>query len=420
VQETDAPFGAGETRQIFAKQVDGSGSGGLFRLPDGEADLHRAAARSGQLVCPFPGCEQPALTTRGGQRRHHFVHMSRVATAHSPERWYHLVGKVLLTEQLRRRYPTSTVEVEQLVPETSQRADVLLTSARSGRRAAVEIQYSAITLAEWQRRTDLYASAEIPVTWVFGHLPPHRRRIRGTIGEKTDATQNTTLLRHVTSGGGDVWLLDPDTRSIAYVFPDADYARIGNVKWVTGSDETGLLILPLTQIELSPDGHLQAEVVERIKATPDWAVLDERRAQEATAAALAAAEFDTWLDQKPGRRELHATLTDSLRTAEKRRVDFAPSKIVLPDHWRMVIVDALDAQVGDPLKLTDWDQAARTAASFNVTERESDAWLRALVSTGVIEIIAGHRGRLIRGIWTGRSDTPNARPPSSSSPHHRQ
>ena len=51
---------AGEVRQVWARQADGT----LFYLADGAVDDDvRAAAHTGRLTCPYPGCPAPELIT---------------------------------------------------------------------------------------------------------------------------------------------------------------------------------------------------------------------------------------------------------------------------------------------------------------------------------------------------------------------
>src|SRR4051812_30890526 len=62
----------GDERQVYARSTS-SPAGDLVFVADGAADDFRAAAQSGKLVCPVPGCPSPQLTTRGPEtRRHHF------------------------------------------------------------------------------------------------------------------------------------------------------------------------------------------------------------------------------------------------------------------------------------------------------------------------------------------------------------
>lgn len=66
----------GETAQVFALPTDGTQE--LLYLEQGAAEVVRERAKAGQLIGPIPDCPEPALTTVGGTRRHHFRHSTRV------------------------------------------------------------------------------------------------------------------------------------------------------------------------------------------------------------------------------------------------------------------------------------------------------------------------------------------------------
>jgi hypothetical protein len=149
----------------------------------------------------------------GGSRRDHFFH-PRKGGGHAPERMYHRVGKELVAAALRVAHPGLLVDIEASL--------VLATSPRTGRRAAMEIQYSALTEAEWRRRSGLYATAGVTVTWLLGHLPPHRLRALGHDRDRDELTRRTALIDAMLADGRPVGMIDPDARAVARLLCDPE------------------------------------------------------------------------------------------------------------------------------------------------------------------------------------------------------
>lgn len=167
---------AGERRQLFARHLGAPEDAPLVFMPEGGAEELRERCRAGDLICPVPNCPAPAYVARGGAtRRHHFAHRPG-GGGHAPESYFHQVAKFRLADWVRRRYPRMRVGVEVRV-ESGQIADVLITSPRTGARVALEVQFSALSVDEWRRRTRGYTDHAVQVQWLFGHLPPHLRRV---------------------------------------------------------------------------------------------------------------------------------------------------------------------------------------------------------------------------------------------------
>jgi hypothetical protein len=124
------------------------------------------------LTCP--GCGATVVLHAGTVRAHHFAHLpgavcSRPQT--EPETEEHRAGKLLLAHWLRERLPEAEVVVEAYLPETGQRADVLvlLPNPRQGvRRVALEFQCANLSAREWRRRHRLYRDAGIHDLWLLG------------------------------------------------------------------------------------------------------------------------------------------------------------------------------------------------------------------------------------------------------------
>ncbi|MCY1030341.1 competence protein CoiA family protein [Corallococcus sp. BB11-1] len=162
-----------DPRFVYARDKRRGDDAPLVFLPDGGAETLRSDSREGHLWCPFPGCGVRFVTTRSGKRRHCFVHESGARESvdvHHPETYFHLLGKDLVFQWARQRYPSAQVQQEVKV-ENGQQPDVLVTLG--GRRFAFEIQYSALAPEEPQRRHKGYRDLGIIDVWLLGHRPPH-------------------------------------------------------------------------------------------------------------------------------------------------------------------------------------------------------------------------------------------------------
>ena len=87
----------------------------------------RALSDGRELTCP--GCGAPVVLHAGSVRAHHFAHLpGAVCTLPQtePETEEHRAGKLLLARWMRERVPDAEVTVEAYIPDTGQRADILL------------------------------------------------------------------------------------------------------------------------------------------------------------------------------------------------------------------------------------------------------------------------------------------------------
>jgi hypothetical protein len=172
-------FAGGERRQLWARDTTLPPDAPLVRIAPGQAKELRPLCKSGQLVCPFPGCSSPPLNTAGGpRRRDHFRHVQRAAQRdHSPETFFHVVGKHLVADWLRQQGAEVEVRIEPRLAN-DQRPDVLA-NFPDGSRVAFEVQYAPLSVEAWQRRHDGYRQWGITDYWLFGHLHPQLRRAYG-------------------------------------------------------------------------------------------------------------------------------------------------------------------------------------------------------------------------------------------------
>lgn len=170
-----------EQRQLYARDTRLSGDASLRFIREGEAERLRTECRAGIYICPVPGCTDPRYTTVGGTRRDHFRHMAMTGGVHAPETYFHYTGKHIVGAWARRQYPEAAVHVDDRHVRsdsgTVQVPDVLV-DFPDGRRFAFEVQYAPMTMPEWQRRHDGYASQGIVDVWLWGHEPRYLRRAK--------------------------------------------------------------------------------------------------------------------------------------------------------------------------------------------------------------------------------------------------
>lgn len=191
--------GKSDGRFLFARRRDAVGAD-LVYLEDGTADQMRDTTRR-DLECPMPQCGDRRLTTVNRQhRRDGFRHLHKTS-GHAPESVHHQQGKALVAKwvaaQVRRGLaPPATVVVEQSTSDRSRRADVMVTFD-SGERLAVEIQYSALSVAEYRARNESYLAQGITPVWLLGHTGSHMK----SVYRETSRLSLTDLQRAIAADG---------------------------------------------------------------------------------------------------------------------------------------------------------------------------------------------------------------------------
>ncbi len=277
-------FGAvGEVRLVFAN----SDRAGDVLMPDGGAEAFRARAKAGEVFrCIVPDCDSPALSiVNRGDRRHGFSHRAG-AGGHAPMGVAHLWSQLLIRDWLRAAYPTATVDLEVTTEDGSRRADVMFTSA-SGRQAAFEIQYAALTPAAWQARHRDYVAAGITDVWLWGHLPPQFRKYRREDGQ---IALNPTLEAVAAAGQPILWV-NPIESLIGFATTEVR-------RWdtephqVLATHDSGLFEAhPLNEFSLTVERGFASNRLRYLIDTPARIEADRerRRAEAAAAAELAAA-----------------------------------------------------------------------------------------------------------------------------------
>ena len=283
-----------ETRQLVARDRRAPPGSDLVVIARGDADALRPACRVGRLVCPIDDCVRPAISTRGGQRRDHFFHLRAGGQDHGPERLAHQHSKAVLAGWAAERHPHLDVRVEARV-ETGQRADVLLRSPTSGARLAIEMQCSALTEAEWCRRTRGYSDAGIAVQWLWWNHPPHLRRAVGAHRADPAVARRPALLDVVREHGREWLWFDPGRGVLGAAVDDVRFARpLGAVAAGWYGRHVAVVPLLLSDCSLTATGlaHPTLRELARLRANfaaHDRAVADSatRRAHERFAAEVA-------------------------------------------------------------------------------------------------------------------------------------
>ena len=131
-------------------------------------DELRRLSNARLLTCP--GCHASVILHAGTVRAHHFAHLPGAVCAApqtEPETEEHRAGKLLIAQWLRTCLPDADIIVEAHIPETNQRADVLVIVSPQ-QRIALEYQCANMTAREWRRRHELYRSVDIQDLWLLG------------------------------------------------------------------------------------------------------------------------------------------------------------------------------------------------------------------------------------------------------------
>lgn len=283
-----AAFQNGETRLVYARYRDNPGAP-AFYLEDGAATAPsmREFVRD-RLECFMPECRDRRLqlvNRHKGVRpkRDGFRHMSG-AGGHSPESLFHQQAKALVREWAARQAPEATVLVEEPLADRERVADVLATWP-TGERVAFEIQYSALSIVDWQRRHESYIANGITPVWLYGHIRPHLR-----VNTAAHTAAFSGLHRTMRSLGAQVLWLNPIERLVAT--PSIEQAIDGvEGQWRTrptiDDDRVGLSIDPLDACRLDPRLGLLTPTMLGIEVSE---ASHERRLREAQEEARGAAE----------------------------------------------------------------------------------------------------------------------------------
>ncbi|MEP9385585.1 competence protein CoiA family protein [Nocardioides cheoyonin] len=191
-----------DARQVWAlDRVTGES----VYLEDGSAKQMRPRTRA-DLRCPYPDCAGP-ITTVGGEKRHHFRHLTDTTHPGGPESLHHVEAKLMIADWFLRRADVASVQVEAAVAGTDRRADVLV-QPHAGRPLAIEVEYKAFTIeAALAKRAD-YEAAGVDCLWLLGHS-----RVRAWPDE-SGRVQLPAFVAVLVEDGARVLVVNPSTREI--------------------------------------------------------------------------------------------------------------------------------------------------------------------------------------------------------------
>lgn len=316
-------LGDGETRLIAAAHRDPDRRGELFVLPDNQATELRAFAKQ-HLRCMFDDCTVPDLTTVSRPKGRDGFRHGRGGGKHAPESVNHRQGKAVVAEWLRATYPTATVIVEQATDtQRSNVADVMLT-LDSGQRVAFEVQYAALSVADWRRRHESYLQQGIIDVWLWGHTRVRKSRREPGI-YRLEGVQD-----ELREAGMRVTFLNPETEQIGIAAGSWD----GRACLAT-EREYELVVEDLSRVRVSPDGltshvigPLAAVSNERRKAMDAELADQARRAREAEAL-KAEREARAALEEAQRRAEREARLDHDLAHMGRNRSWFDDGEYVV-------------------------------------------------------------------------------------------
>lgn len=280
--------GTAEPRLVFARAADRS----VVWMPDGAAEQFRQATRDGDLVCIVPDCKSSRLkAVNRGARRHGFAHHAG-AGGHPGMGVDHLQSQLLIAQWLRTQFPDGNVELEEATEDGRRRADVMFTSA-SGRKAAFEIQYAAITPRAWQERHDSYAAAGIVDIWLWGHVPPHLRRSRGS----DDEVELNPTHEAVTGAGQPMLWINPELGEIGFATQPRRLPRIEPIAALATSGSATFHSTSLDGWRLTSEHGLTCD---HLRSVVEGEADAERRSKEGAtrAAAEAAAAREALLEKQ--------------------------------------------------------------------------------------------------------------------------
>jgi hypothetical protein len=267
----------GDERQVYARST-GPAQRELVLLPDGEAEQFRAAAQSGELVCPVPGCPSPLLTTRGPRtRRHHFVHRQAPPDPEHQRAYVRRIATALITDWIHTAHPRSRVETDVTVAGVSVTA---LVTGPSGLRFAVVFVDRRLGTNAWRDLDEQLARQRVTRGWIFAprsflRFPRPSKDARPddpvvTDRERGDIVLDRPVFRDMRQVGQWPLLLNITTREVAnLIVPHGVTAR--RLQLVPPASADRVLHLhpaPLEECRLCRDGIATPAVDAKVLATP--------------------------------------------------------------------------------------------------------------------------------------------------------
>lgn len=112
-------------------------------------------------------CQQSLIFKECSDKQNHFSHQHSDCSFpfREPESIEHESGKMKISHWLSGLFGEEDVKVEHKIQLTNQRSDVYVPSLAT----AFEFQCSPIRAKTWEKRADLYRSADIASVWILGY-----------------------------------------------------------------------------------------------------------------------------------------------------------------------------------------------------------------------------------------------------------
>ncbi len=393
---------------------------GLVYLPDGQAVQFRERART-MLKCPVSGCPHPAITTVGGERRHHYRHLrADPSTEHGPETWYHLEAKAVLAAWAIEKYPDAVVEFEKVLAFGERVADVFVTLPDSTR-YAIEVQFSSLTPERFLERHEWYQSAGIVDVWLFIHAGIHLR----TDWSNTVQVDYSPVHRAVAEACGRTLWVNPQLRQVGY---GTVRQTIADRSWVTHADGAGQFVSEMLEhLTLSSTTGITSDRLDALDSGTaafrmalthaEQGRLDnerrrsEERAERDQAARRSSEELARGISERAARRASIRALWNQSEEADAALAHFGG--LVLPTwltedggldvavpavvwRWRLLRMVILPLPDGDYVTTSrlarelGWTYPGKFPASS--TDRELARFLRTLAEAGLLERVPGQAG----------------------------
>ena len=153
---------SGESAQVWALDKN---TQELFYLPDGEAEEYRRYTKE-SLICPVNQCHS-SLTTRGGNKRHHFVHVNNSKEYHSNETINHFQSKMEIAYWAKEQSNVLSVELEKRL--SNGRIPDILVELKDGSLIDIETEFKVSSLDKRKQRDEELLKQGIVTQWLWSN-----------------------------------------------------------------------------------------------------------------------------------------------------------------------------------------------------------------------------------------------------------